>query len=502
MIAVILAAAQRSEVYGLDEHLPLPLFPLADRPILHHIVDFLVGRGVRQFEFVLGHLPEKIEAYLGDGSRWGSTFNFHLGQSTSRPLELVRAITAGFQDDVVLGRGDTLPDIQPQSADGPTIYVSATEAWTGWAVLPASARHFTRFEAQTLGGFVNDDQVFKKVVVTRQLNFENVQEFLRSQKDFLNGSAGSAEISGRQIQPGVWISRNVSLQPEVQFKAPVYVGPNCKIAAGVCIGPSVVIGEGCIVDEQSSIANTLVAPGTYIGQGLELDHAIVDRNRLVNARLGTVLIVSESFLLSGLSRRKRPRVFHRIASRMSALAIFVLLLPMASLSLLFLLLNKRGRLVWERAISIPTIQDTHAWKEYQYLRLRLHEATTGGCWTSFVAEVWPGLISVVKGDLFLAGVKPRSRHDVEGLSSDWRSQYLSSKAGLITEALVMFGRAPSEDELYTAEAYYSAVQSIGHDLKLMRLYLVQLLTKKNQGPVGDFAEDTIPEPTLENVAGL
>jgi hypothetical protein len=63
----------------------------------------------------------------------------------------------------------------------------------------------------------------------------------------------------------------------------------------------------------------------------------------------------------------------------------------------------------------------------------------------------------------------------------------------------MFGRRPSEDELYTAEAYYSAVESLGHDAKLLRLYVNRLLVSNDHSPVG-FAESDGMGSSLENAA--
>jgi NDP-sugar pyrophosphorylase family protein len=495
MIAVILAAAERSELHGLDEHLPLPLFPLVDRPILHHVVDLVAALGVRRFEFVLGHLPEKVEAFLGDGARWGASFGFHLLPSMSDPLELAQTIAAGLEDDILLGTADTLPDLQLPPAPGPTAYFDEAGEWTGWAVLPRSSRSLAQLRSYRSGASLPE----AVTVTSRRLSFRGARELLQSQAELLSGVFPASGISGRESKPGIWLSRNVSLHPTVELKPPVYIGPNCKIEMGVRLGPSVVVSDGSIIDERSSAAHSLVAPGTYIGQGLELESVIVDRNRLVNARLETGFLVSESFLLSGLTRLKRPRALHRLGSRLGALAIFILLLPISALTLLFLLLSGRGKVVRERAVSIPTIQDAHDWREYGYLRVSLRESTMAGWWTYFVSEVWLGLLSVMKGDLYLVGVKPRTKQEVERLPGDWRSLYLGSKGGLITEAFVMFGRSPDLDELYTAEAYYSAIQSIGHDLKLLRLYLVRLLTRSDPGPAAGFSAGSSNGRTLENV---
>jgi NDP-sugar pyrophosphorylase family protein len=501
MIAIIVAAAKKSEMYGLDEHLPLPLFPLVDRPILHHIIDSLASQGVRRFEFVLGHLPEKIETYLGDGARWGCSFGFHLLPSESDPLLTVERIAASLDDEVVLGRGDRLSDFQLWTAASATLFMTAAGAWTGWAVLPRASGLYASLRSYVSCETRAHALAFREVVVNRELSFENAPELLRSQHDLLSGAFRGSTVGSREKRPGIWISRNVSVNHTAKLLAPVYIGPSCRIGKNARIGPSAVISEGCIVDEQSSVANSVVAPRTYIGRGLELEDVIVDRNRLVNAKLGTAFLVSESFLLSGLARQKKPRMLHGLVSRLGALALFLLLFPIAGLTLIFLLLSGRGELVYERALRLPAANSAHSWKDYRYLRFRLQAETMAGWWTYFVAEVWPGLISVMKGDLFLVGVRPRSRQEVEGLSDDWRSTYLGSKGGLITEAFVMFGRAPSEDELYTAEAYYTATASIWHDIKLLRLYLSRLLINSDRSPAGcpeGSALGSLPEKLLEH----
>jgi glucose-1-phosphate thymidylyltransferase len=55
---------------------PKPLIPIAGKPILGHIIDYLLAAGLDQFVFVIGHLGEKIQEYVQGqyGSRVGATF--------------------------------------------------------------------------------------------------------------------------------------------------------------------------------------------------------------------------------------------------------------------------------------------------------------------------------------------------------------------------------------------------------------------------------------------
>lgn len=498
MIAILIAASRVPAVYELDDHLPLALFPLADRPILHHIVDRLVAQGVRRFEFLLGHLPEQVEKYFLDGARWGCTFHYHLAPSESNHLQMAETIASGIDDDIVLGRGDRLPEFQLAPTALPTLFMTRSGAWTRWSVLPRNQRPFAQLE-QYASGRSAVPALFDKVVVEHEVSFENATRLLQSQHDILSETLSACAISVPATRPGIWISRNVSIHHTAQLQAPVYIGPNCKIEQGARIGPSAVIGEGCIVDEQSSVVNTLVAPGTYIGQGLELDQVIVYRNRLVNARIDTGFLVSESFLLSGLARQKKPGLPQRFASSVIALALFTLFAPIALATLAFLWMRREGAFTREQAVRIPAIDDPRSWQVVDYPLFRLEAPEQAGWWTEFAAEVWPALFSVARGKLFLVGVKARAPREVEELPSDWKAIYLSSKAGLVSEASVMFGKGPSEDELYTAEAYYSATASLRHDLRLLRLYLRRLLSFNQQMQI-DFSKSSGLNSSLEKVA--
>ncbi|HVW85623.1 MAG TPA: hypothetical protein VHB50_13130, partial [Bryobacteraceae bacterium] len=59
---------------------------------------------------------------------------------------------------------------------------------------------------------------------------------------------------------------------------------------------------------------------------------------------------------------------------------------------------------------------------------------------------------------------------------------------LITEAGVMFGGAPSEDEMYTAEAFYSATESTSRDARLFALWAWKFITGGHHDSAG-FAEE-------------
>ncbi len=470
MIAIIIAAAENPRLHGLDEHLPLSLFPLGDRPILHHIVEYLASQGIRRFEFLSSYLPEKIETYFGDGTRWGCSFRFHLVPCSAKPYRMVETIAAGIDDEVVLAVGDRLPEVDVSAVTRPTMFFTDSGAWTGWAVLPKRASLAGLVEDPS-GGLLVSHCGFEAMTVPLKVNFEDGPAMLRSQRNLLSGVLPGLMISGRQSEPGIWISRNVSLHHTASLVGPLYIGQNCKISRGAQVGPSAVVCENCIIDEHSSVANSIVAPGTYVGQGLELDEVIVDRNRLLNVKFDSASLVSDTFLLSGLTERRKGRHLLRLTSIMLAFALLIITSLPAVLLLLHLLIGRKGKLTRAPAVSIPAGSNEREWREYQYPLFQLNADSTNWPLAADAVDFWMSLLSVVNGDLFLVGLKPRSQREINALPDDWRSIYLKSKAGVITEATVRFGESPNDDELYSAEACYSATESLAHDLKLTWLYI-------------------------------
>ena len=461
MIAIIIATGQNPDFHGLDEHLPIDMLPLADRPFLQHVIEFVARQNVTRFEFVLSHLPEKVEAWLGDGARWGCKFHYHLTPPGDGALNLARNIAGGLDDDVLLGCGEQLPDFEIATTPFHTVLYNDSGDWTGWGVFARGAP------------LVLDDA--RHVPAPRCLSIRTGREFLRSQRDALAGKFPGLMIAGRQVEPGIWISRNVSLHPTAQVTAPVYIGENCSIGRGARLGPSAVIGENCIVDTQSTAVDSLVVAGTYIGEALELDSVIVDRNRLVNVRLGTSFLASETFLLSSLTVRASGRALQRTVSRLCAFLMLAVLWPLLAAMAIFLAIGKRGRFASYEAVDIPADDNPAAWRCFRVPYIEWEGGQPEGRGAEFLYRFLPGLLSVLSGDLFLIGVSPRSRASLEALPADWKSIYLRAKTGLITEAAVMFGPHCSNDELYTAEAYYSATESLSHDLKLLRLWAWKLV---------------------------
>lgn len=89
MKAMILAAGVGERMRPLTDHTPKPLLRVAGVPLIEHHLRHLARAGFHQLVVNVSYLGEQLEAYCGDGSRWGLHIDYSREQ---QPLETAGGI--------------------------------------------------------------------------------------------------------------------------------------------------------------------------------------------------------------------------------------------------------------------------------------------------------------------------------------------------------------------------------------------------------------------------
>ena len=71
MKAIILAAGFGVRMRPLTDRCPKPLLPVLGRPIIDYTISRVKTFGIKEIGVNICHLADKMEKFLGDGSRWG-----------------------------------------------------------------------------------------------------------------------------------------------------------------------------------------------------------------------------------------------------------------------------------------------------------------------------------------------------------------------------------------------------------------------------------------------
>jgi len=111
--AVILAAGEGKRMRPLTYARPKVMLPVANKPILEHLLIQAKKAGIGEFIFIVGYHDEQVRHYFGGGEKWGVSIGYctqrkQLG--TADALKMVEGLVDGnflvMNGDIVVAHED------------------------------------------------------------------------------------------------------------------------------------------------------------------------------------------------------------------------------------------------------------------------------------------------------------------------------------------------------------------------------------------------------------
>ena len=146
MKAVIMAGGRGTRLSPLTRRIPKPMVPLLDRPVMEYTVDLLHRSGIREVGVTLGHLPEVIRMYFGDGSRFLVRMTYAIEKNALGTAGGVKNLQDFLDEPFVVVSGDGVTDFDLREAmkvhkeNGAlvTIVLTQVENPTGFGIVETS----------------------------------------------------------------------------------------------------------------------------------------------------------------------------------------------------------------------------------------------------------------------------------------------------------------------------------------------------------------------------
>jgi mannose-1-phosphate guanylyltransferase len=326
MRVMVMAAGKGTRLRPVTDLLPKPMAPVANRPVLHHILRLLQRHGFREVVLNLHHMPEVITDHFGDGSAVGLDMRYSfepellgtaggvkkneefLGIGTFLVMSgdaltdidltgLVAAhrrtgsiatiavkevadpslygVVVTDDDDRVVGFQEKPPREEARShLCNCGIYVFEPEILSlipagefddfGSRLFPDLLRQRVPFHAHTFGGYWSD--------------VGNLGEFFRGNADALTGKV-AVELPGAEVRPGVWVEETAFLAPSVRIEPPVVVGRGCSVGEEAIIEGPAVLGDRTIVGAGAHVVRAVVLPGSRVAAGSVIVEGIVGQRQ-------------------------------------------------------------------------------------------------------------------------------------------------------------------------------------------------------------------------------
>jgi mannose-1-phosphate guanylyltransferase/phosphomannomutase len=109
--AVIMAGGEGTRLRPLTSNIPKPMMPLANKPMMEHIIGLLRQHGFTDIVVTLAFLPQAIRTYFGDGSEFGVRMRYATEEMPLGTAGSVRNAMDELDERFLVISGDVLTDI-------------------------------------------------------------------------------------------------------------------------------------------------------------------------------------------------------------------------------------------------------------------------------------------------------------------------------------------------------------------------------------------------------
>ena len=312
--AVVLAAGEGRRLAPLTNRRPKPMVPVANRPLLEHVVEAVTATAIDRIVLVVGYEQERIRNHFGDGDDWDVTIEY-VEQSTQlgtghAVLQAERVVDGPF---VVLN-GDRIVDpdvvsrVRDRALDGdlPAIAVTTAANPRQYGVVTLDGDRVTDIDEKPEGP-VATNQINAGVYAFSPAVFDAIRETHATGElaitATLNDLAGREPLSavrydGRWLDvSNLWdlltvnaalIGESAAAPPDgaalgdsVTVAADAALAGNVRVGPNVTIGGSTAIGSNATVEAGAIVENAVIFPDAVIGAGAVVRDAIVAGNARV-----------------------------------------------------------------------------------------------------------------------------------------------------------------------------------------------------------------------------
>ena len=340
MKGVIMAGGFGTRLKPLTINRPKPMVPVANRPVMEHIVELLCSHGITDLVAILYFQPDHIISHFGDGSRFGVRMRYVTADADYGTAGAVRNGGELLLDDrIIVISGDVLTDfdlgasLREHEARGAEATIALTSVENplayGIVIIDQETGRIERFLEKPTWGEVFSDTIntgiyilepdaLRRVPPLTNVDFSkdlfpsmlragaglyghiargywrdigNLEEYRLAHEDVLAGRVRvSLPGTARVAEEGtLWVGSDVLLPEQFEACGTVVLGDGCRIGAGV------------------RLDNVVLGPHTSVGDGADLRHAVLWEGCAVGARTRVSETICASSVRVGKSVIVRER---------------------------------------------------------------------------------------------------------------------------------------------------------------------------------------------------
>jgi len=317
---MILTAGLGMRLRPLTANLAKPALPVVNIPLVFYTIQLLRNAGIREVILNLHHAPETIKKILGRGRKWKMRFQYSYEPKILGTGGGLKNVENFFEDEPFLViNGDTICEIDLKKAIAfhqerdaiATMVLREDKTPEKYGVIGLdSENRIQRFvdlvkpnqkdlrKFMFTGIHIFSPPVFEYIpplincclnryVYPRMIeNHEGVfgfetkdfwsdlgtlESYFKTNISFMENPdllsyfdplANYQYAPKREVDRIIRMGKNVDLKEEATLIDPVVIGDHCQIGKGTILGPNVILGNGCHIEKNNRIENTILWAGS------------------------------------------------------------------------------------------------------------------------------------------------------------------------------------------------------------------------------------------------
>ncbi|MGI8710895.1 MAG: sugar phosphate nucleotidyltransferase [Acidimicrobiales bacterium] len=323
MKAVIMAGGEGTRLRPLTSNCPKPMLPLANRPMMEHIVTLLKQHGIDEIVVTVAFLANQIRTYFGDGSEFGVRMVYATEDQPLGTAGSVRNAMDELDERFLVISGDVLTDIDlgkilafhEEKGALATIGLVAVENPLEFGIVitrddgsierflekPSWGEVFS--DTINTGIFVLEPEVFDFIAEGRPVDFSSevfpalleadkplygsvaegywedvgtLESYVSAHKDVMDRRV-QVDVPGFVLGEGVWLGEGADVHPDAHIDGFAIIGENCRVEAGARIGDYTVLGGNVRVRGDVDLERSVIHDNAYLGEGVQARGAVIGR---------------------------------------------------------------------------------------------------------------------------------------------------------------------------------------------------------------------------------
>jgi bifunctional UDP-N-acetylglucosamine pyrophosphorylase/glucosamine-1-phosphate N-acetyltransferase len=351
--AVILAAGEGNRMRPLTSNRPKVMLPVANKPILEHLLIEVKDAGIGEFIFVVGYCDEQVRSYFGNGEKWGVKIAYSEQRKQLGTADAIRMVGGEVDGNFLVINGDvvvssqdirrlmknshnTMSVIEVKDPRGlgmvelsedrvVNIYEKTQKPTTLMAnaglylFTPEIFEAISRTEKSPRGEYEITDSL-QLLMGTRQgLHYQEIKswldlsypwDLLRANESMLAGlepqNLGVVE-ENVVLKGAVAIGKNTVIKSGAYIVGPVIIGEDCEIGPNCYIRPSTTIGDGCHIGAAVEVKNSIVMKGSKIPHLSYVGDSVIGEgcNLGAGTKIANLRLDKMNISITGIDTRRR-----------------------------------------------------------------------------------------------------------------------------------------------------------------------------------------------------